>query len=205
MVLMLICDDCFTGMGGAHVVCARGVLSGVRRWGGMGVGRWWCVLPRRDENYGAIFTLILSLFFGGIVRGDGEEEGAVIKNVLFLISDDLKASVLGCYGDQVAETPNIDRLASKGWCLSGRIARGLRAGRRGSRSCSVDTRARGEVNLGQHFRENGWYSARVGKIYHMRVPGDIIAGTNGADVETRGRSVSIRRVWRRIRRGIMPV
>ena len=35
----------------------------------------------------------------------------------------------------------------------------------------------GKVNLGQHFRENGWYSARVGKIYHMRVPGDIIAGT----------------------------
>lgn len=29
---------------------------------------------------------------------------------------------------------------------------------------------------------HGWYSARVGKIYHMRVPGDIIAGTNGRDI-----------------------
>ena len=40
----------------------------------------------------------------------------------------------------------------------------------------------GKTNLGQHFKQNGWYSARVGKIYHMRVPGDILAGTNGKDV-----------------------
>lgn len=43
----------------------------------------------------------------------------------------------------------------------------------------ADTRG---VNLGEHLKANGWYSARVGKIYHMRVPGDIIAGTHGADV-----------------------
>ena len=42
-------------------------------------------------------------------------------------------------------------------------------------------RGTGKVNLGQHFRQSGWYSARVGKIFHMRVPGDIIAGTNGQD------------------------
>ena len=40
----------------------------------------------------------------------------------------------------------------------------------------------GKINMGQHFRQNGWYTARVGKIYHMRVPGDIIAGTNGEDI-----------------------
>ena len=42
--------------------------------------------------------------------------------------------------------------------------------------------AKGRVNLGQHFKANGFYSARVGKIYHMRVPGDIIAGTDGLDI-----------------------
>ena len=41
---------------------------------------------------------------------------------------------------------------------------------------------KGDINLGQHFRENGWYSARVGKIYHMAVPGDIIRGSNGRDI-----------------------
>ena len=42
----------------------------------------------------------------------GDKQPA-IKNVVFIISDDLKASVLGCYGDKVCKTPNIDRLASE--------------------------------------------------------------------------------------------
>ena len=36
-----------------------------------------------------------------------------IRNFVFIISDDLKASVLGCYGDRICNTPNIDRLASE--------------------------------------------------------------------------------------------
>ena len=40
----------------------------------------------------------------------GEEK---IENVVFIISDDLKASVLGSYGDEVCHTPNIDRLAEE--------------------------------------------------------------------------------------------
>ena len=34
-------------------------------------------------------------------------------NVLLLVSDDL-ANRLGCYGDQVVKTPNLDALAKKG-------------------------------------------------------------------------------------------
>lgn len=41
---------------------------------------------------------------------------------------------------------------------------------------------KGEITLGEHMRKAGRYSARVGKIFHMRVPGDIIAGTDGQDV-----------------------
>ena len=107
---------------------------------------------------------------------------ASIKNVLFIISDDLKASVLGCYGDQVRMTPNIDKLARAGMVFERAYCQGLMCAP--SRTSFMHSRCSGpgKVNLGQHFRENGWYSARVGKIYHMRVPGDIIAGTDGLDI-----------------------
>ncbi len=36
--------------------------------------------------------------------------------------------------------------------------------------------------LGEHFIAQGSLTARVGKIFHMRVPGDIIAGSDGEDV-----------------------
>ena len=99
-----------------------------------------------------------------------------------MISDDLKASVLGCYGDQVCRTPNLDRLAKQGmvfnraycqamWCAPSRLSL-MHSRYQGS----------GKVNLGTHFRDNRYYTARVGKIYHMRVPGDIIDGTNGDDI-----------------------
>jgi iduronate 2-sulfatase len=38
------------------------------------------------------------------------------------------------------------------------------------------------ITLGEHFIAQGRVTARVGKIFHMRVPGDIIAGTDGQDV-----------------------
>ena len=107
---------------------------------------------------------------------------AKIKNVLFIISDDLKAGVLGCYGDKLCKTPNIDKLARQGILFERAYCQGTSCGP--SRQSLMFSRYQGagKVNMGQHFRENGWYSARVGKIYHMRVPGDIIAGTNGQDV-----------------------
>ncbi len=35
-------------------------------------------------------------------------------NVLFIISDDLTATALSCYGNKVCKTPNIDRIAARG-------------------------------------------------------------------------------------------
>ena len=37
-----------------------------------------------------------------------------LPNLLFILSDQHRASVAGCYGDQIAETPSLDRLASEG-------------------------------------------------------------------------------------------
>ena len=107
---------------------------------------------------------------------------AETKNVLFIISDDLKASVLGCYGDKVCKTPNIDRLAARGMLFNRAYCQGTSCAP--SRQSFMFSRYQGRegMNMAEYFRTKGWYTARVGKIYHMRVPGDIIAGTNGLDV-----------------------
>ncbi len=35
----------------------------------------------------------------------------------------------------------------------------------------------------QHFKNNGYYTARVSKVFHMGVPGGIEQGSDGADDE----------------------
>ena len=111
-----------------------------------------------------------------------QRSSSVVKNVLFIVSDDLRASTLGCYGDRFCRTPNIDRLAKRGMLFERAYCQGTVCGP--SRRSFMFSRysGGGKVSLGQHFISNGFYSARVGKIFHMRVPGDIIAGTNGQDV-----------------------
>ncbi|MDA7499986.1 sulfatase [Akkermansiaceae bacterium] len=123
--------------------------------------------------------IIISLcLFGSLETSIAEQ----IKNVLLIVSDDLKASSLGCYGNKICKTPNLDRLAANGmvferaycqgtWCAPSRL----------SFMHSRYQRGDGE-NMGSYFRSQGMHSARVGKIYHMRVPGDIIAGTDGQDI-----------------------
>ena len=131
-----------------------------------------------------VLCLLLVATFGTVRPAKSDDSSPTIKNVLFIVSDDLKASVLGCYGDKVCHTPNIDRLATEGVVFERTYCQGVVCGP--SRTSFMHSRYKGgaEMNLGRHFRENGWYSARVGKIYHMRVPGDIIAGTNGQDIES---------------------
>ncbi len=107
-----------------------------------------------------------------------------IKNVLMVVADDLKASVLGCYGDTTCRTPHIDKLASQSMVFERAYCQGTVCGPSRQSFMFSRYRGQGQVNLGEHFRTNGHYSARVGKIYHMRVPGDIIAGTNGDDIES---------------------
>ena len=80
---------------------------------------------------------------------------AAIKNVLFIVSDDLKASVLGCYGDKVCKTPNIDRLAREGVVFERAYCQGTVCApprRSFMYSRYVDTQG---VNLGNHLKPNG--------------------------------------------------
>ena len=91
-------------------------------------------------------------------------EASQVRNVLFLVSDDLKASVLGCYGDKFCKTPNIDRLAARGMVFERAYCQGTTCGP--SRQSFMFSRYKGKTgpSMAQHFKDNGYYSARVGKI-----------------------------------------
>ena len=127
-------------------------------------------------------TLVVLIFVNLVGVMTNASAATKIRNVVLVVSDDLKASVLGFYGDKICNTPNIDRLAREGMVFERAYCQGTVCGP--SRASFMRGRhvGRRSITLGEHLINNQFISARVGKIFHMRVPGDIIAGTNGQDV-----------------------
>ena len=132
--------------------------------------------------------IMLSGLFVSI--GDAAEKKT---NVLFLICDDLNCD-LACYGHAQVKSPNIDRLAAQGvrfenaYCqypLCGPSRASFMTGMYPDQTLihrnaiCIRERLPDVRSLSQHFRQAGYTAARVGKIYHYNVPGDI--GTDGHD------------------------
>ncbi len=106
---------------------------------------------------------------------------AARPNVLILICDDLNRA-LGCFGNPVVQSPNIDRLAARGVrfnaycqvpsCYPSRTSflSGLYPST--TEALEWDLNARGGklkdvTYLPQHFRAHGWTTARLDKIFHI--------------------------------------
>lgn len=136
----------------------------------------------------AVILPVLTMFIGTASASDAKR-----MNVLFLIADDLN-NMLGCYGDPLAKTPNIDRLAKRGllferaYCsfpLCGpsrnSMLTGLYPNSTGILGNSQIFRQTipSQVSLPQAFRQAGYFAGRIGKLYHYNVPNSI--GTNGHD------------------------
>lgn len=109
---------------------------------------------------------------------------AVRPNVLFIGVDDLRPA-LGAYGDPIAITPNIDRLARGGVTfLQAHVQQAVCNPSRASlmtglrpdslRVWDLDTDFRSTVpdvvTLPQFFRQQGYFATVVGKIYHNILP-----------------------------------
>ena len=141
------------------------------------------------------FTLALvGLMIMGIFKAQAKDKEKL--NVLFIISDDLTATALSCYENTMGSTPNIDQLASEGmrytraYCqypVCGPSRASLMFGYYPSATETYGY-VSGREHVGderdswsQLFKKNGYYAARVSKIYHMGVPGDIEKGSNGTD------------------------
>ena len=124
-------------------------------------------------------ALLLSVFLhsdDSIERKEQQEK----PNILFIAVDDLKP-ILGCYGDSLIKTPNIDRLASLGtvfqntYCqqaISGATRASLLTGLRPDKTQVYDlvTQIRdinpNVVTLPGYFKNEGYVTAAIGKIFH---------------------------------------
>jgi iduronate 2-sulfatase len=134
-----------------------------------------------------MIRILILLLFGATLHAADK------PNVLFIAVDDMNND-LGCYGHKLVKTPNLDRLASQGvrfdraYCqfpLCSPSRSSIMTGLRPDRTKVADLQYHFRkglpdvVTLSQLFKNNGWFAARVGKIYHYGNPGQI--GTPGLD------------------------
>lgn len=125
-------------------------------------------------------TLILAAtcFAAHSAAADGPAEQR--PNVLFFVSDDLRPE-LGCYGNSVIKSPNIDRLAKRGivfnraYCQQAVCSPSCSSVLTGMRPDTtnvwdLNTHFRQAlpdvVTLPRYFRDHGYTTRGLGKIYH---------------------------------------
>ncbi|NOY00073.1 MAG: sulfatase-like hydrolase/transferase, partial [Verrucomicrobia bacterium] len=122
-------------------------------------------------------ALLLIPLFGTQVEA-GVAEGRL--NVLFIAVDDLRPNI-SCYGVSGLKTPNMDRLAARGMLFRraycqiascGPSRASVLTGRRPDTTTVFDNRRHFRealpevVTLPQHFKDNGYHTRSIGKIFH---------------------------------------
>ena len=132
-----------------------------------------------------VSLIVLGIVFASSMLSPSEAQTQNHKNVLFLAVDDLRPE-LGCFGYDFIKSPNIDMLASRSMkferaycqvavCSPSRAS--LMTGRRPDTNhvwkIANDEYWRNYTNatsIPQYFKENGYISIGMGKLYHPGPP-----------------------------------
>ena len=98
-------------------------------------------------------------------------------NLLLIMYDQLRADVLGCYGNDLVKTPNMDRLAKRGICFDRAYSQtpvcmparhALTSGKNAFELGMLEnTYKRNEINnpLAKLVRDEGYFTCAVGKMH----------------------------------------
>lgn len=140
-----------------------------------------------------LLPVLLSGLFGALTSTQAAAPADSRPNVLFIAVDDMNND-LGCYGHPLVKSPNIDRLAAQGtrfdraYCqfpLCSPSRSSMLTGLRPDTVRVFDLRYHFRthlpdiVTMPQLFAKHGWFTARIGKLYHYGNPGTI--GTSSLD------------------------
>ncbi|EMI20800.1 Iduronate-2-sulfatase [Rhodopirellula maiorica SM1] len=135
----------------------------------------------------AVLLACCSAFADNAADVSDGDRSASMPNVLFIAVDDLRPE-LGCYGSEIAITPNLDALASDGLlfnraycqeaiCSPSRAS--LMTGARPDTIGVVENNAKFRdlnpdiITLSQHFIANGYEAVHCGKIFHSPAHADM--------------------------------
>ncbi|MCK5775931.1 MAG: sulfatase-like hydrolase/transferase, partial [Bacteroidales bacterium] len=131
----------------------------------------------------SIFIYVFSTSCSSTEHDSTKEENSLEKkNILFIAIDDMKP-ILGAYGDDFAISPNIDKLAEEGvvfnnnhcqYAVCGPSRASLLSGQRPDQTKILDLKTLirdkkpNVTTLPQYFKENGYNTYGIGKIYDPR-------------------------------------
>lgn len=127
-----------------------------------------------------MIPVLFSIFVLGFLTGCSDKESTPM-NVLFIAIDDLKPS-LGCYGNESMISPNIDAIAARGSVfLNNHCQQAVCGASRASLLTGLypdqnrvwgfygfRERNPGIVTLPQHFKNNGYTTVNIAKIFDYR-------------------------------------
>ncbi len=163
------------------------------------MGRSLSAMPRK-----VFLLLILTLFIWSACNNDDPQKYLSnsqnqTPNVLFIAVDDLNTWIEGLKGFSNAKTPNLERLAAQGvlfsdahcqspLCAPSRasIMTGLRPSTTGIYGAISDDNIRSEnpatrdiIFLPEYFRNHGYHTMGIGKLFHSHAPQGLFNESGG--------------------------